>query len=168
MTRHACAALTLSLAALTLAGCASGPAMVYVRTDGRPIATPELNQQFEVDRTVCTGQRSGSAVSAPYDYSSGLGNQIVNSMERSGNLDNVMRGCMAQRGYLLRAAAPQVAVPQSPPVAPGYSAPPAPSDVAPPAYGRTTPPVERPGRMSEYRDRLSDTPGFAPGDAIGY
>ena len=40
------------LVALALAGCA--PHMIYLRADGiNPVSNPVVNQQFEMDRTIC-------------------------------------------------------------------------------------------------------------------
>ena len=66
------------LAAL-VAGCAAASQnMTWIRGDGRAVlGDAVLMRRFDVDRTICFGERQKAAV------------------------DAIARGCMAQRGYLL-------------------------------------------------------------------
>ena len=69
-------AAAFCVGALALIGCA--PHMIYLRADGVPPASdPVLQQQFEVDRTICDGELQKGAGQTP------------------------VRGCMAERGYVL-------------------------------------------------------------------
>ena len=93
-------AIIFSLAVL-LASCATSPKMLWVRTDGKPAsADPVLAQQFEVDTTVCLGERQKADLSGVTVTSGGLAG-IAASMQRSQSADAVQKGCMAQRGYIL-------------------------------------------------------------------
>jgi len=84
---------TMVLVLMGAAGCASQPEMKWFRTDGRSILNdPALLQKAESDMAVCQGEKakvlaSGIALSA-YD--------------RQGAGNTVLRGCMAERGYVLR------------------------------------------------------------------
>jgi hypothetical protein len=77
----------------------------WVRTDGqRASGDPKLETQFEIDRTVCLGEVQKSARGAPMIYYEGLSGAITASMmqipQQQALLD-IMKGCMAGRGYLL-------------------------------------------------------------------
>jgi hypothetical protein len=76
-----------------LTGCADQQ-MRWVRVDGHPIREdPALLKQAEIDRAVCRGEmaKADSASVAP----------VSRRMQAD---DDVMTGCMAQKGYLLRPA----------------------------------------------------------------
>lgn len=79
------------LAALTLGGCAQR--MVYLVADGRaPGTDPVLNQQFEMDRTVCQGELQKANLSGSLrDWS---------SISRGAAVNQVGQGCMAEKGYV--------------------------------------------------------------------
>lgn len=82
--------------ALTLAGCVStDDGRVYYRTDGRAIrGNPHMVQQFEADATVCRGEEAKAGLAAPASVPAGVYHR---------SLDAIGEGCMAQRGYVLRA-----------------------------------------------------------------
>lgn len=99
------------LAALTglaiLVGCQTTPAeeYIWVRTDGQRAAdNPTFAAQHELDRTVCYGDVQKSAAGAPVIYYQGLSGAISASMiadqRQRGYLD-IMKGCMAGKGYVL-------------------------------------------------------------------
>jgi len=77
----------------------------WVRTDGQRVSgEPKLQTQFEVDRTVCLGEVQKSATGAPIIYYQGLSGAITASMmqiPQQQALVDIMKGCMAGRGYLL-------------------------------------------------------------------
>lgn len=78
---------------------------IFVRTDGqRGSGSPQLQQQFELDKTICTGEVQKSAVGAPIIYYQGLAGAISASMIQSQQgraMVDIMKGCMAQKGYVL-------------------------------------------------------------------
>lgn len=100
------------LALIFLAGCqtaAQEDPLIWVRTDGqRGSGNPALEQQFQIDSTICVGEVQKSAAGAPIIYYQGLAGAISASMIQSQQQKayfDIMKGCMAQRGY--------IAVPQS-------------------------------------------------------
>ena len=69
---------------------------------GRPALTdPVLSQQFQIDKTVCLGDREKADLSGVTMTNGGL----VAAQNRSNAADAVLAGCMAQRGYVLVTAA---------------------------------------------------------------
>lgn len=87
------------ISGLTLSGCAKE--MAYVRLDGQRSSTdPVLHQQFEVDRTICSGEMQKANVSG-VTYTGGGFAGLAAQIERSNAVGQVAEGCMAQRGYLL-------------------------------------------------------------------
>jgi hypothetical protein len=84
--------------AMFLSGCAQK--MAYVRIDGQRAATdPVLAQQFEVDRTICSGEMQKANVSGVTFSGGGLAG-IAAQVERQNAVGQVAQGCMASRGYL--------------------------------------------------------------------
>ena len=101
--------LALVCASIALTACqTTTPAeeTVYMRTDGvSQVGRPDLLQKFEIDKTVCLGETQKAAVGAPVVYSNGtilseLSAAGVNQ-QKSNALNDVMKGCMAQKGYIL-------------------------------------------------------------------
>lgn len=101
--------LALVCASIALTACqTTTPAddTVYMRTDGvSQVGRPDLMQKFEIDKTVCLGETQKVAVGAPVVYSNGtilseLSAAGVNQ-QKSDALNDVLKGCMAQRGYIL-------------------------------------------------------------------
>jgi hypothetical protein len=95
---------TWPLVALLLASCASAqPAMTWARADGKPTDPSQL----ELDATACMGEMQKAKMAAT---SHDTGNPITDGIAAS-NQDaqagDVVKGCMAQHGYLLTAAKPQ-------------------------------------------------------------
>ena len=95
------------LLTLTLVGCqtASQESLIWVRTDGlRSADNPSFAAKHEVDKTICIGEVQKSAAGAPIIYYQGLAGAISASMiqnqQQRASLD-IMKGCMAQRGYVL-------------------------------------------------------------------
>ena len=83
---------------ILLSGCAKE--MVYLRVDGQRTSTdPVLVQQFEVDRTICSGEMQKANVSG-VTYSGGGMAGLAAQIERQQAVGQVAQGCMAQRGYL--------------------------------------------------------------------
>jgi uncharacterized lipoprotein YajG len=84
-----------------LGGCAAAPKMLWVRTDGQHIRdNPVYAGQFEVDGTVCLGERNKANLSGVTFTGGGLSG-IAAAQNRSVAADSVQRGCMAEKGYLL-------------------------------------------------------------------
>jgi hypothetical protein len=89
-------ALTLALMA-----CANQPKMLWLRTDGKSGATdPVLAQQFQIDKTVCVGQREKADLSGVTVTQGGLVGAIAVA-NRANAADAVAQGCMAEKGYIL-------------------------------------------------------------------
>jgi hypothetical protein len=84
-----------------LGGCAAAPQMLWVRTDGQTIReNPVLVQQAELDRTICTGERSKAALSGVTFTGGGFAGAIA-AQQRTVGADQVGQGCMAEKGYVL-------------------------------------------------------------------
>ena len=85
--------------ALALAGCA--PHMIYLRADGiNPVGDPVVNQQFEMDRTICQGDMQKANVSGVAITGGGIPG-VVAAANRSNAVAQVGQGCMAEKGYVL-------------------------------------------------------------------
>jgi hypothetical protein len=96
-TQLACALVIAS----AVVGCAQQPKTVWLRTDGRVAANdPVMSRQFEVDRTVCSGDTGKAGLTALNPGTSDRYNGAV-AVERGALSNNVMRGCMAEKGYVL-------------------------------------------------------------------
>lgn len=69
------------------------PQMLWHRIDGRSMqADPVLLKQGEVDRTACDGERQKVLTANPQN----------NGDDRQNAAFEVMKGCMAKRGYMWR------------------------------------------------------------------
>jgi hypothetical protein len=90
----------LAAAALGLAACLQPVDMVWVRTDGRVIKSdPVLLHQAEIDRTICGGDTGRAGLTGLNPVTPDGGNRRIS--ERRGELSaDVMRGCMAEKGYV--------------------------------------------------------------------
>ena len=90
-----------------IAGCQTvDESQIWLRTDGASQSgNPSFAKKFEIDRTICIGETQKAGVGAPIVYSNGsLTSQVsaaIVSSQQSSALNDVMRGCMAQRGYVL-------------------------------------------------------------------
>jgi uncharacterized lipoprotein YajG len=92
------------LAAAALAACATTPPPVFVRTDGKPMTSDAvLAQQYQVDRTVCLGNREKADLSGVTVTNGGLAG-LAAGIQRSNAADAVFTGCMAEKGYMLTTA----------------------------------------------------------------
>ncbi|WP_157196494.1 hypothetical protein [Methylobacterium sp. 88A] len=99
-----------SVIALTslMAGCQTTaqnqPVFGWMRADLRRITgNPELETQVALDKQVCIGETSKSAVGMAPIYYRGLGGAIgaaIVENQRGEALKEVAKGCMAERGYL--------------------------------------------------------------------
>ena len=95
--------------ALALAGCQTTgeqqPKKVWVRADGQSIrGNPKLEQQGELDLTVCRGETQKAAVGMAPIYYRGIAGAINASIiesQRQDALLDVIKGCMASKGYIL-------------------------------------------------------------------
>ena len=87
---------------VALGGCATAPPpMAWIRTDGKRAAgDPVLAQQFDVDRTVCLGERQKATLAGVTIANGTLGAAFA-AQERGNSADAVAKGCMAERGYLM-------------------------------------------------------------------
>ncbi len=91
--------VVLAVACLALTGCATK--MVYILADGRaPGDDPVLNQQFDMDRTVCNGETQKAGLSGVTFTGGGLAG-IAAAAERDQAAGQVGQGCMAGKGYVL-------------------------------------------------------------------
>lgn len=83
---------TLPLVCLIVGACATTPEPTWLRIDGKPVS----DLQFEADRTACRGEtaKAGTAQREAKIYLPGEENPM----------DTVYSGCMAQHGYVQRAA----------------------------------------------------------------
>lgn len=80
---------------LALGGCQSTE-NVWLRTDGRRTTSdPKLSQQFDIDTAVCDGEAAKANMSGFADGG------LLPALERRRSSETVVKGCMAQRGYLL-------------------------------------------------------------------
>ena len=89
---------------LALGGCQTvGPKYIWERYDGKRISGNKmLMQKFEIDSTICKGHTQQSASGMAPIYYRGLGGAIGAAMieqQRQGMLEDVAKGCMAERGY---------------------------------------------------------------------
>jgi len=86
---------------IALAGCASEPKTLWLRTDGqRATDNPVFKTQFELDGTACLEERKNAHQSSMTLASGGLAS-IAAAIDRSSATDTVQQGCMAEKGYLL-------------------------------------------------------------------
>ena len=97
----------VSALALNVASCANQPPPdppLWLRIDGQRLRdNPALQQQFEIDKTICLGQMQQSAVGMAPIYYQGLGGAIsagIIESQRNAALTDVAKGCMAQHGYI--------------------------------------------------------------------
>lgn len=81
------------IACVGLAACSSLPQGNYYRvSDGlRGDATPAVFSQFSQDKTVCQGEAAKAWMSS---HPNNFGRDTADEM--------IVRGCMAQRGYVVR------------------------------------------------------------------
>jgi hypothetical protein len=88
--------------ALLIGSCATPPpAMVWLRADGKPSNNnPVFHQEFDMARTICLGERQKANLSGVAVYSGGLAGAIA-AQDRASAADQVQRGCMAEKGYVL-------------------------------------------------------------------
>jgi hypothetical protein len=94
---------------LALAGCQTAsqqqPKQVWVRADGQSIrGNPRLEQQGQIDLTICKGETQKAAVGMAPIYYSGIAGAVNAAMieqQRGSALKDVAIGCMAEKGYIL-------------------------------------------------------------------
>lgn len=88
--------------AVFLTACATKPPPpIWLRTDGQSAANdPVLAQQFQVDKTVCLGEREKADLSGVTVTQGGIPG-LVAAQNRANAADAVAQGCMAQKGYIL-------------------------------------------------------------------
>jgi hypothetical protein len=85
----------------TVAGCAQQPKTLWLRADGqRSNGDPVLNQQFQLDRTMCLGEREKADLSGVTIAQGGFAGYAA-AQQRGQAADAVGQGCMAQKGYVL-------------------------------------------------------------------
>jgi hypothetical protein len=75
--------------------------MIYLRADGQMAAgDPVLQQQFEMDRTICQGDMQKANLSGVTLSGGGLAG-LAAAADRGQAAGQVAQGCMAERGYVL-------------------------------------------------------------------
>lgn len=88
-------------ASLIVTGCAQQK-LVAIRTDGQPMRGDiVLSHAYETDHAVCIGERQKANLSGTTFHGGGLANAIVAHAERQAQADDVMAGCLAQKGYVI-------------------------------------------------------------------
>jgi hypothetical protein len=88
--------------AAAVSACATTPKMAWVRADGQPVdGTPQLATRFELDKTACRGEMQKADLSGS-SYCRGLVGCVATGIERGNAMADVGKGCMADRGYMLR------------------------------------------------------------------
>lgn len=91
--------IILAFGALALAGCATRT--LYLRADGvAPGSDPVLQQQFDMDRTVCQGELQKANLSGVTFTGGGLSG-VAAAAARGQAAGQVGQGCMAEKGYVL-------------------------------------------------------------------
>jgi hypothetical protein len=84
---------------LALSACASQT--IYLRADGQSIrGDPVMQQQFEMDRTVCQGEMNKADLSGVTFTGGGLAGAFA-AAGRAQEAGQVGQGCMAAKGYVL-------------------------------------------------------------------
>jgi hypothetical protein len=95
----------IAIAALggLLVGCAAPPPpMIWVRIDGqRGAGNPALEQQFELAKTVCIGEMQKAGLSGVTLVGGNIFDQVIAANQRNAAQGDVLKGCMAQQGYVL-------------------------------------------------------------------
>lgn len=82
-----------------LCGCAEQKYAV-LRLDGQSIAeSPRLQQAYETDVAICNGETQKANLSKTRTYAGGLA-AIAEDIEHKRAAEDVMTGCMAQKGYV--------------------------------------------------------------------
>jgi hypothetical protein len=91
-------------AGIALASCTTAqPAdpMIFIRTDGQSVKdNPAVEQQFEIDKTICLGQTQATNLSSNPVFTN---NVLINAEitdARVAQITDVAVGCMAGRGYV--------------------------------------------------------------------
>jgi len=93
--------IPVTLVILGIVGCAQQPTTIWLRTDGQSIrGNPVLAQAYETDGAICRGETQKANLSGVAVHGGGFAGLAV-QMERDNAARDVMRGCMAQRGYML-------------------------------------------------------------------
>jgi hypothetical protein len=87
------------LACLLLGACATAPEPTWLRVDGKPVS----DLQFEADQAACRGEMQKAKLSSNMESGVVLGPNGLYS-PRQNAISDVYSGCMAQRGYVQRAA----------------------------------------------------------------
>jgi hypothetical protein len=83
-----------------LNGCATAPPLTFIRTDGQHIrGNPALIQAYELDRTICSGETQKASLSGVTFHGGGIAGAIAQANRNEATAD-VMRGCLAQKGYV--------------------------------------------------------------------
>jgi hypothetical protein len=84
-----------------LGGCADPVRSVVLRSDGQPIsANPALMHAYNMDEAVCMGEVQKARLSG-VTFSNGSMAAIADQMDRKDAAATVLRGCLAQKGYLI-------------------------------------------------------------------
>jgi hypothetical protein len=89
----------LPLVCLIVGACATAPEPAWLRVDGKPIS----DLQFEADQAAWRGEMQKAKLSSTMEGGIVLGPNGPYS-PRQNAISDVYSGCMAQRGYVQRAA----------------------------------------------------------------
>lgn len=99
MTRRL--AVLLCAGTLAAGGCSEPVRSVVIRTDGQSIAdNPVLRHAYNTDEVICLGEMEKASLSGVTVTNSDLA-RIVSQVDRQSAAYTVLRGCLAQRGYLI-------------------------------------------------------------------
>jgi hypothetical protein len=99
--------LIFAASIFSLSACAAPPpAKVWVRTDGKVVTgNPALEQQSQLDKTVCRGESEKAGLAAGTNYYGGIITHAAEEGRRNQSTSAVFEGCMATKGYVLADAA---------------------------------------------------------------
>jgi hypothetical protein len=88
--------------AIVFGGCAEPIKSVVIRSDGQSMAdNPVLRHAYTTDELVCIGEMQKASLSGvTVTGGGGLANYIAQS-DRNSAANAVLRGCLAQRGYVI-------------------------------------------------------------------
>ncbi len=89
-------------------GCATPQPMGYLRIDGKEmVGDAQLTTQFSTDKTICLGDMAKANLGGAVIPTGNVLIDAGNNAQRRNDANQVMIGCMAQRGYKFVPLKPQ-------------------------------------------------------------